>query len=331
MNNTHRMKFGIILTGVLPLIVTSAHAATITTDTFGSGTNTFTIDFVAVGDPGNPMDTGTTGISSSPYGAVNYAFRMGTYEISEDMITKANAAGGLLIARSGLAGTKPTSFENWSEAARFVNWLNVSSGYSPAYKFTVNPGDAGYTSNSVTSADILLWSPSDPGYDAGNLFRNRNARYFLPSENEWYKAAYYSGSGTTYFDYATGSNTIPTAVANGTAPNTAVYGGGAITGPANVTLAGGLSHYGTMGQNGNVNEWMETAYDGTNDSPSENRVIRGGHYVFGEGNLRSESRVSTARTTEGNLLGFRVASVPEPTTTLLLLGSGWMWLLKRRR
>jgi hypothetical protein len=31
-------------------------------DTFGSGANTFTIDFVTVGDPGNPDDTGTTGI-----------------------------------------------------------------------------------------------------------------------------------------------------------------------------------------------------------------------------------------------------------------------------
>lgn len=37
-------------------------------------------------------------------------------------------------------------------------------------------------------------------------------------------------------------------------------------GPADITLAGGLSPYGTMGQGGNVYEWMETEDDLANNS-----------------------------------------------------------------
>ena len=43
-------------------------------DTFGSGGNTFTIDFVNVGNAVNANDSGTTGIYSSPYGGVAYNF-----------------------------------------------------------------------------------------------------------------------------------------------------------------------------------------------------------------------------------------------------------------
>jgi hypothetical protein len=47
--------------------------------------------------------------------------------------------------------------------------------------------DPGYTAN----ANIELWVDSDPGFDARDRFRNSRAHYILPSEHEWYKAAYY--------------------------------------------------------------------------------------------------------------------------------------------
>ena len=57
---------------------------------------------------------------------------------------------------------------------------------------------------------------------------------------------------STYFDYATGSNTVPAAVASGDGTglngnNEAVYGQDFARGPANITSAGGLSPYGIMG------------------------------------------------------------------------------------
>ncbi len=302
---------------------------TVHADTFGSGAFQFTIDFVDVGDPGNANDSGTTGLYFSPLGGVAYEFRMGKYEISEDMINKANAEGGLDITRDRYSRVnQPAVGVSWNEAARFVNWLNTSQGYSVAYKFTLNPGDAGYSGNT----DLVLWTPGDAGYDAANLYRNSDAHYFLPSEDEWYKAAFYSGIGTTYYDYATESDTIPTPVASGTAPGTAVYGGGTLNEPADITQAGGLSHYGTMGQDGNVVEWQETSTDGLNDLASMYRGARGGAYNYAdELYLRSSVRQFNRPYDGSNVWGFRVASVPEPSTTVLIIGSGLMLLARRRR
>ena len=167
------------------------------------------------------------------------------------------------------------------------------------------------------NANIELWTTGDAGYDASNPYRNANAHYFLPSEDEWYKAAYYSGSGSTYFDYALGSDTIPTATSGGTAAGTAVFSGQIE--PADIDNAGGLSFYGTMGQNGNVWEWNESAFDGVNNSTNENRGIRGGFWRLSEDFLRSSFRSDVVPTGGSNAIGFRVASVPEPSTIVMLL------------
>lgn len=115
-----------------------------------------------------------------------YAYRIGKYEISEQMIEKANvatagAANPLGITTTPRGPNKPASGISWIEAARFVNWLNETSGYSPAYKFGTNPAVQGFE----------LSQPADPGYDPANLFRNGLAYYVLPSTDEWYKAAIY--------------------------------------------------------------------------------------------------------------------------------------------
>src|SRR5690606_20953904 len=122
---------------------------------------------------------------------------------------------------------------------------------------------------------------NDAGYDPNNRFRNSLARYFLPSIDEWYKAAYYDPSQGVYYNYPTGSNEPPVAVNGGTAPGTAVfdqYNSGIITGPVEITLGGGLSPYGTMAQGGNVYEWLETEIDLVNDSSTSDRILRGGDY-----------------------------------------------------
>jgi formylglycine-generating enzyme required for sulfatase activity len=247
------------------------------------------------------------------------------------MIAKANTLGGLLITKDTRGVNKPATGVSWNEAARFVNWLNTSQGYSVAYKFAVNPGDVGYTSNTQANADLALWLSGDAGYDASNPYRNSNARYVLPSEHEWYKAAYYSGSGTLYYDYATGSDVIPTAVASGTGAGTAVYGQSFATGPADITQGGGLSAYGTMGQNGNVWEWQESAFTAPNDSSSEDRALRGGDWNGSESYLRSSGRLNYTPTNSTSLIGFRVASVPEPSSTVLMISAGLLAIARRRR
>ena len=304
------------------IFVVSSHAQTITTTTFGSGANAFSIDFVEIGNPGNAADT--TG-SPNPAGAVAYAYNIGMYEVSRDMITKANAAGSLGITLNDISSfggngvNRPATGVSWNEAARFVNWLNTSKGYQAAYNFTT----------SGVNDNITLWAAGQ--YSGSNQFRHKDAYYFLPSMDEWYKAAYGSPSGTWY-NYATGSDIAPSMVASGTSGVVYNQSFASSNSPANITNAGGLSPYGTMAQNGNVWEWNESAFDGSNNSASENRELRGGSWIGGSNNLVSSNRLSISLTTENSYYGFRVASVPEPSSGLLvLLGLGAVLRGRRRR
>ena len=287
---------------------------------FGSGANQFSMEFVEIGSPGNADDT--TG-SPNPAGSVGYTYQMGKYEVSEDMIEKFNASQSLTITKDTRGANKPATSVSWNEAARFVNWLNTSTGGSAAYKFTTG----GVNDN------IALWSSGDAGFDAANPFRNSLAQYVLPSMDEWYKAAYYDPTSSTYFDFPTGSDTAPTAVASGTTAGTAVYDQDWATGPADITQAGGLSPFGIMGLGGNVYEWEETTFDGSFVG-SSSRGVRGGFWYFISSYLSSSTRVGNDPAIESNDgVGFRVASlsstaaVPEPGSFALFLtglaGLGW--------
>ena len=288
-------------------------------DTFGSGSNSFEISFVQISQTNNATDPRTT----NKYGAVPYEYRASIYEISQNDITKATAGGLSNVTAGVYVGDKPAANISWYEAAAFVNWLNTSSGKTAAYALTF--------SNSQWS--MALQSSSNAWTAGGtNLYRNKDAYYFLPSENEWYKAAYYNRTGTNYFLYPMTSTNVPTAVASGTNANTAVYNQITVQGPAAVNLAGGLSTYGTMGQAANMWEWMETAADGTNTTSDENRNLRGGTFALTADPMRSVEFRSFGPASDNVTFGFRVASVPEPSTyALLLLGAGAMYLWKRRQ
>jgi formylglycine-generating enzyme required for sulfatase activity len=236
------------------------------------------------------------------------------------MITKYNAnfgtANGLAITKDNRGVNKPATSVSWNEAARFVNWLNTSTGNPAAYKFATG----GVNDN------IALWTSGDAGYDASNPYRNSLAKYVLPSSNEWYKAAYYNPNDSTYYDYANGSNTAPTAVASGTTAGTAVYGQSYDQGPADVDQAGGLSPFRVMGLGGNVFEWEETSFFLNNGSGSSSRGIRGGYWHFGSTDMLSSTRnIGSLPGVDTNAnVGFRVASlsssaaaVPEPSMMVI--------------
>ncbi len=286
-------------------------------DTFGSEANSFEIEFVTIGSPGNPPDT--TG-DPNPAGAVPYEYRMGKYEISEQMIDKANALGGLGITKDTRGPDKPATRVSWFEAAQFVNWLNTSTGSAPAYKFD----DEG---------NFQLWLPGDVGFNLSNPFRNTQARYFLPSADEWYKAAFYDPATNLYFDFPNGSNSAPLPVASGTAPGTAVFDVPFDQGPADIMLAGGPSPFGTIAQAGNVWEWEETEVDLVNNDPQAIRGFRGSAWLPVNGDpLSLSSSFRHYIQLPGNSIGdtgFRVASVPEPITFWLVASGCSAFLLRR--
>ena len=297
-----------------------------TADSFGTGANTFTIDFVSIGNAGNDSDAvlvaENPGTITRGYGAVPYQYRIGRYEISQNNIDQATASGLVNVTAGADAGNRPAGNISWYEAAAFVNWMNTSTGKQAAYDLTFSGG----------SWSMNLWSSAQAWTAGGtNRFRHKDAFYFLPSEDEWYKAAYFNPAGANYFLYPTGSDAIPTSVAGGTNASTAVYGAAA-EGPAEVTSTGGLSPYGTMGQGGNMWEWNESSADGVNGGTTLNRTIRGGGIGI-EQALRSSFRTWDAPQFGDPTRGFRVASVPEPSTYALLLmtGAGALWLARRRR
>lgn len=327
-------KLGITLAGVLALTVASARA-----DSFGSGPNAFTIDFADIGNAGNADDVGAGGGRYfSPLGAVPYSYRMGVTEVAQDWITRATAGGLANVTAGAWEGNRPAASMTWYEAAAFVNWLNETSGYHKAYDLS----PAGTAFSLWTAAEA--WD-NDPGAGVDlNLFRHGEAHYFLPSEDEWYKSAYHKNDGVTanYWDYPTGSNFRPSLALNGgTTPGSAVYRDmiAVPSGPAEVNLAGGLSAYWTMGQGGNVLEWLE---NGIFQPPvgSTSRQFRGGAWEDDEHFLRSSGLGFDASRVPSNFIGLRVASgvrpvenVPEAgsTAVMLLLGVSLVFLIKRRR
>jgi len=313
-------------------MVSAVQAAVVS---FGSGSNQFNMEFVAIGNPGNAPDT--TG-APNPVGAVGYTYGIGKFEVSEDMITKFNASQSLQITKVTRGTNKPATSVSWNEAARFVNWLNTSTNGFAAYKFTTG----GVNDN------IALWTASDTlDYDASNPYRSKRATYVLPGYNEWHKAAYYNSSNSTYYNFPNGSVTAPTAVANGTADNTAVYNQVFSQGPADVNQAGGLSPYGVMGLGGNAWEWEESTTDVLNNNGSANRGVRGGSWITTSlqvNDLSSSNRLENPSapwlnpSVSDDDIGFRVASldqeaiVPEPSMMLIgtLFGLGGL-VAKRRR
>jgi hypothetical protein len=321
-----RLSLLSLAAGALAAVASMAPPSFAGVVTFGTGSNQFTMEFVTIGNPGNAADL--TGIPN-PAGAVGYTYGIGKFEVSEDMIAKFNASQSLQITKDTRGTAKPATSVSWNEAARFVNWLNTSTGGFAAYKFTT----------SGVNDNIALWTDADTlDYQAANPYRSKRATYVLPSYNEWYKAAYYNPSNSTYYEYTNGSNTAPTAVASGTGAGTAVYNGQQ-SGPADVDQAGGLSPYDVMGLGGNVEEWEESPEDLSNTSSSSPRGFRGGSWGGNSSDLSVLSRGNKDPSIGNGSLGFRVATlsssappaVPEPSMMVIgtLFGIGGL-MAKRR-
>jgi formylglycine-generating enzyme required for sulfatase activity len=153
----------------------------------------------------------------------------------------------------------------------------------------------------------------DLSLPVGSIARAPAAAYFLPSEDEWYKAAYHIPGGNTYHLYPTASNTQPSNDLS-TGPNAANFRFLDYTlTPGNNTYSavtlyltpvgsftGSASPWGTFDQGGSVWEWTDTA-SGTD------RIRRGGSWGDGEINLRSTNRVLRPTDEENSVTGFRIA------------------------
>jgi formylglycine-generating enzyme required for sulfatase activity len=273
---------------------------------------TVSIDWVTVGNAGNAADP------STGYGAVDHAYNIGTYEVTNAQYVEfLNAKGsansyGIYnasmasygIAQTGSTGSytysvtsglenRPVVYVSWYDAARFTNWLGNGQG----------GGDM------ETGAYTLSGN-------TGMITVNPGATVYIPSEDEWYKAAYYNGGTSTYSLYPNGQNSITTADANynnsvGHSTDVGSYGGDP-------------SSYGTFDQGGNVWELNDAVNSGAS------RGLRGGSWSGNGVYLQSTYRYS-GPSNELFSIGFRVASVPEPTSGVIAMVASGMLLIRRKR
>ena len=297
---------------------------------------TVVIDWTFVGDPGNACDPQSQGC----FGAVGTGYNIGTYEVtnaqyvefltavasndihglySPEMGEMGSGLGGIAqtCATGGGApctysviagrGDMPVNWLNFYNALRFANWLHNGQPTGAQDATTTEDGAYTFSSQNVVGP------------------RNAGATVFLPSEDEWYKAAYYDPLSTSYnpYPFADGFNGAACEVPVGTTSHSANcdYAVGDLTNKGSYT--GSSSPYGTFDQGGNVFEWNETTIS------SSYRGLSGGAFnSFFTFDLAASSRSFTLPVHQDNRLGFRVA--PEPGRNLLLVagvlgvfGLGW--------
>lgn len=221
-------------------------------------------------------------------------------------ITRTGSSGSYIYSVIPGHEDRPVNYISFYDALRFVNWLSNGQG-------------AGDTES---GAYTLMGGTATPN-NGLTVTRNLGATIFLPSEDEWYKAAYYDPSSSSYLDYPAGSNTQTVCAAPSAAANTANCGFPSVVG--DLTNVGAYtnspSRYGTFDQGGNVYEWNEALI-------GSNRGARGGSYRENAGLLAAASRNQGPPAFEDDRTGFRLAMIPEPSTGLLviagLLGlAGW--------
>lgn len=297
-------------------------------------------DWATVGNPGNADD-------NTGFGGVDYTYRISKHEVTNAQYSEflntvdptgvnpnsiynpqmsSNANGGINFNGGAASGSKyeiksgrddnPAVFVSFFSAMRFTNWLENGQG-------------SGGTESGVYTISNGL-----------SEVRSANAKYWIPSEDEWYKAAYYDPIGV-YYDYPTGTDTEPysdnpgslnapdgTNVANFKKNDGIANGyddGHAVTGsPSDVSgqnyltdvgaYSSATSPYGTFDQGGNVREWNEAVIQVV--APS--RGLRGGSWVESSVFLRSDAQTAASAGGSNRIVGFRMAAaVPEPSTMLL--------------
>jgi formylglycine-generating enzyme required for sulfatase activity len=106
----------------------------------------------------------------------------------ENWIARTGDSGSYVYALIDPAfATLPVVNVSWFSMLRYANWLHNGRPSGPQGPATTE--DGAYT---------LL------GSDPPDVLRNPDARYFLPTEDEWYKAAYYDPTEQSYSRFSWG-------------------------------------------------------------------------------------------------------------------------------
>lgn len=225
---------------------------------------------------------------------LNHVARSDPFTLYDPNMASDPAAGG--IVQSGIDGAyvystvpgfdnKPVAYVSYWDALRFANWTENGQPYGASSSITTENGAYPLTGADETSTSA---GPRNPGI-----------AWWLPNENEWYKAAYYDDG--LYRDYPNGSSSPMTC--------------GAPSSPgfnlANCDLVlGGTSQIGSypnsenpfrlLDMGGNISEWVESV-------PGPQAVRRGGSWSDDSTAMSSVSRLLAAPLAADSTSGFRLA------------------------
>jgi formylglycine-generating enzyme required for sulfatase activity len=319
---------------------TTAALTLLTFALFCDSTHAVTFDWATVGNPGN-----SDRIPDIGSGGVDY-----TYRISKHEVTNAQYAEFLnaVASTDSFGGGDPTLYNTSMGSS---TWGGITqSGSAGSYTYAVKspavgqgPGGSDYTYDNkpvvyVSFLDAMRFTnwlhngQGSGGTESGvynvsygySESRSASAKFWIPSEDEWYKAAYYdpnaAGGSGAYYDYPTSTDSTPNnnlpSADTGNSAN--FFDGGYTTGSSSYPMtdvgayALSESPYGTFDQGGNVLEWNDTVRDPSTVDSS--RLLSGGSWAYDADFLRG--RGSGFPWYEDFDLGFRVASIPEPSTVL---------------
>ncbi len=292
------------------------------------------VDWVDVGDAHNENDW--TGWGAVPYEfkisrheAVNseYAAFLNAVAASDPMELYNEAMGSHAIVggitRSGSDGSytystiagfeqKPVVFVSFWDAVRFVNWIHNGQ--------PVGAQGAGTTEDGA-------YTLSQQAIDDNSVDRHPEGSVYLPSRDEWYKAAFYDPGLKDYHTYPMGAGQgecVAPAFDSGSSANCDNVVGdiGELTDVG--AYGASPSPYGTFDQGGNADEWNDTRPTGFQ------RQVCGGSWDTFLSHLIANQNFGTLPWAENDNIGFRIvsAAVPEPGSLLMggtcLLVLAWL-------
>jgi len=287
-------------------------------------------EYVYVGDERNPGD-----IVNQFKGRVNYGFLIARTELSNasyctflnavaaesdpyglyDENMSSGACGGITrTKRDGLFEyhckdgweIRPVVYINYYDLARFANWMHYGCP-SGKCELGITEGTASQGAYDTSEFELVRSGKKTPYKKFGT--RNQGARFWIPSENEWYKAAYYDPhkiGNRKYHDYPTRSSDEPTlGQANYMEDNHFSVGGPYYLAPV-YSFESIPSYYGTLQQGGNVWEWIEDWQYGLIGS----RGLRGGSWSYTSYGLNAVNTDPGGLDNSGYVFGGRLCMSP---------------------
>jgi len=182
-------------------------AALLGTLLFSYSSHAVTIPTLPVGNAGNAGEVQPQGT----FGAVPYDYHIGQHEVTNAQYVEflngvdptgantlalyngnmsSDAVGGINFNSRAASGSKyaikpgrdnnPVVFVSWYDSVRFANWLHN-----------------GMASGDTESGAYTLLGGTPTPSNGNTIMRNPGAKWWLPSEDEWYKAAYHKNDGVT--------------------------------------------------------------------------------------------------------------------------------------